>query len=1027
MMIDFFKKKNSITVYKPLCMGLLLCPTVVMAQYNDSIAYTRQLDDVVVQTAYGSARKSTLTGSISQVDSRDIDKRSVSTVTSVLEGNVSGVTVNNTYGQPGTSPDIVIRGIGTVNGTHEPLFVLDGAPYMGNIADLNPNDIESVTVLKDAAACALYGNRASNGVVLITSKRGTGEKMHFNLKANFGSYSRGIKEYSTVNPRQFMDVSWLNYRNSLVSSSKMTVDQASQYANENLIDKVVGLNIFNKPSNQLFDENGKLAADARILDGYNDDLDWYDQATRAGFRQEYNFSGSQNKGKADSYFSLGYVNEDGYVKDSGYERLNGRLALNYRPSRWFNTGVSMMGSHQNYSYTSGSVANTNSFTNIYNVCRNMAPIYPVHLHNADGSYLLDSNGNKQYDTGKVGDSSTRNQYQDRNIIWENEVNSRTTRRNSIQASAYATFKFLDDFSFTLKADGNEMNHLNTNYYSSLVGDGKGQNGAVQQMKYLFKTYSFQQQLRWNRSFGGHSLDVLVGHENFSYSYDYSYIYKNNETFEGKTNLSNFSTVAGSDGYGVDYRTESYLGRVRYSYLDRYNVEASVRRDGSSRFSKDSRWGTFGSVGANWIVSKEAFMQSVDWVNSLKLRADFGQVGNDAAAGYYQYMALYAASINAGKGAYYQEQLENLNLKWETGQSVGVAVDARLFNRWNISVEYFDKRTKDLLFNVYLPLSAGGNNKNEAVASSMQNIGTMSNRGVEIATDVDIVRTSDWTVNFSTNASFIKNEVVKLPAQYKDGILGDYHKIVEGKSLYEYYLYTFAGVDQLTGNSLYKADLNKYSVKNADKVVVAGNPSGADIANYVTEINGKYYVNNMSYAMKEFHGSALPKLYGSFTPSVRYKSFNLSAMFTYSIGGKVYDEVYKNLMSTSGTPSNYHSDIMKSWTQAPEGMTADSPDRIAPHGIPQVNSALSQYNNAASSRWLVDASYLVLKNLYASYDLPKVWTNTVGLQNVRVALSCENLFTCTKRRGMNPQQTYDGVQKNCLVTPRVFTVGIDVKF
>lgn len=1026
-MTDFFGKKISITVYKPLCMGLLLCPTVVMAQINDSIAYTRQLDDVVVQTAYGSAKKSTITGSISQIDSRDISKRSISSVTSALEGSVSGVTVNNTYGQPGTSPDIVIRGIGTVNGTHEPLFVLDGAPYMGNIADLNPNDIESVTVLKDAAACALYGNRASNGVILITSKKGKDEKMNFNLKANFGSYSRGMKEYETVNQRQFMDASWLNYRNSLVSSSNMAASDASQYASANLVDKVLFLNIFNKPANQLFDENGKLVADAKILDGYKDDLDWYDQATHAGFRQEYNFSGSQNSGKTDSYFSMGYINEDGYVKNSGFERLNGRLALNYRPSKWFNTGVSASGSHQNYNYATGSVADATKYTNLFNVCRNMAPIYPVHLHNTDGSYMLDSNGNKQFDTGTMGDVSTRNQYQDRNLVWENSLNSKTVSRNTIQASAYATFNFLQDFSFTLRADGNQASHFNKNYYSAVVGDGKGQNGMVENFDYKFKTYSFQQQLRWNKSFGDHNVDVLLGHENFSYSYDYSYIYKTNETFEGKTNLSNFSTTAATRGYSVDYRTESYLGRVRYSYLNRYNVEASLRRDGSSRFSKDSRWGTFGSIGANWNISKESFMKTLYWVNDLKLRADFGQVGNDAAAGYYAYMALYSASVNAGNGAYYQKQLENLDLKWETGQSFGVALDARLFNRWNLSVEYFDKRTKDLLFNVYLPLSAGGNSPTDATASSLQNIGTMSNRGVEINTDVDIVRTRDWTVNFSTNATFMKNKVVKLPTQYKDGIPYDYQKVVEGKSLYEYYLYTFVGVDQLTGNSLYKANLDNYCIKGSDNAVLAGNPNGTNIASVATEINGNYYVNNTSYAKKEFHGSALPKLFGSFTPSVRYKNFYLSAMFTYSIGGKVYDNVYKTLMSTSGTPSNYHVDITKSWTHAPEGMTADSPNRIATHGIPQINSALSSYNNAVSSRWLVDASYIVMKNLYVGYDLPKLWSNTIGMQNVKVSLSCENLFTCSKRRGMNPQQTNDGVQTNCLVTPRVFTIGIDVKF
>lgn len=1026
-MKSYLKESQAITVYKPLCIGLLFFPTLVFAQSNDSIAYSKNLDEIVVQTAYGSARKSTLTGSISQIEKKDIEKRPVSTITSALEGTMPGVTVNNTFGQPGSAPTITVRGIGTVNGTSEPLYVLDGAPYMGNIADLNPNDIESVTVLKDAASCALYGNRASNGVILITTSRGKGKKMSFNLKANFGTYSKGMKEYKTLNPRQYMETSWLDYRNSLVTGSKMSVADASRYATENLVDKVLKINIFSKPSNQLFDENGKLYSDAAILDGYKDDLDWYDQATRHGFRQEYNFSGSQRGMKNDSYFSVGYVNENGYLKDSGFERLNGRLAMNFRPYRWFNTGFSLMGSHQKSDVADGNVSESNRYTNAFFFCRNIAPIYPVHMHNADGSYLLDSNGNKQYDTGNNEAGQTRNQYLDRNIIYENQLNSRRTNRNTLYVSAYATVNFLDDFSFTMKLDGNEANHDARNYYNATVGDGKGSNGMMQSRKYNTKTYTFQQQLNWGRRFGGHSVSVLLGHENFSYSYDYDYLYKTNQTFAGKDNASNFSTVAGSAGYSIDYRTESYLGRVRYNYLDRYNVEASFRRDGSSRFSKQSRWGNFGSIGANWIISKEKFMENIGWVDNLKLRVDFGQVGNDAAADYYAYMALYAASVNAGEGAYYQEQLENLDLKWETGQSFGIALDARLFNRWNLSVEYFDKRNKNLLFDVYLPLSAGGNKPKDADAVATRNIGTMSNRGVEITTDVDIYRSRDWTVNFAANATFIKNKVVKLPEQNKSGILSDYFNIVEGKSLYEYYLYTYVGVDQMTGNSLYKADLSKYCVKNADKVVVAGNAKGTDISKAVTLINGEYYVNNPSYSYREFQGSAIPKFYGSFSPSVRYKSFTLSAMFTYSIGGKVFDNVYKTLMTTSGTPQNNHVDILKSWQGVPEGMTADSPDRIAPNGIPQINSGLSANNNAVSSRWLVDASYIVMKNLCASYDLPAAWIKTAGLQNVRLSFTCENLFTSTKRQGMNPQQNSNGFQYNCLVTPRVFTVGVDVKF
>lgn len=989
---------------------------------------SKSLDEVVVQVAYGAAKKSTLTGAVTQVDSKQIEVRPVSSVTSALEGTTSGVQINSTYGQPGEEPSIRIRGFGTVNGSATPLYVLDGVPFGGNISDLNSNDIESITVLKDAASCALYGNRASNGVILITTKRGKGEKMAFNLKVNQGTYSRGIKEYLVLNAKEFMETSWLNLRNSRISAGD---DQATAnaYASKNLINDELYLNIYNKADDQLFDANGKLVSDAQILDGYADDLDWYDNAIRDGYRQEYNFSGSQASAKSDYYFSVGYLNEKGYVTNSDFDRLTGRAAMNFHPKKWLNTGFTISGSHQKSNITNGN--SSASYTNAFMFCRDIAPIYPVHLHNADGSYQLDSFGNKQYDSGSYTDENgnpvlTRNQYQDRHVIWENELNENKSFRNTLQSSAYMDLKFLNDFTFTVKGELNVRNNENRTYNSALIGDGKGNNGRTKRTIYRYKNYTFQQQLNWNHTFGNHTVGVLLGHENYSYFYDYTYIYKTNQTFAGQDNLDNFTNLTNGSGYSNRYRTESYLGRIRYDYQEKYNVEASFRRDGSSRFAKESRWGNFGSIGASWVVTKEDFMKPISWVNNLKLRADYGLVGNDAGASYYSYMALYASNQNHNKGAYYLSQLANTKLKWETGASFGIGVDARLFNRWNISAEYFDKRNKDLLFDVYLPLSAGATSSSSAEATITENMGTISNRGFEINTDVDIFKNKDWTVNFSANASFIKNKIVELPEQDKDGIISGIYKIAEGKSRYEFFTYTYVGVDQMTGNSLYKANLENYHVTTADGQTV-GNADGNDISKYVTQIGNEYYVNNTSYALKEYHGSAIPKVYGSFAPSVRYKDLSLSLMFTYSIGGKVYDAVYSSLMSTGTSPSNYHKDILKSWSEIPSGMTEDSQDRIWYGGIPQINSSMTSTNNATSSRWLTDASYLVLKNINMSYSLPKAWVNALTLESIRLNLSCENAFTCTKRRGMNPQQSFNGYQYNYLVTPRVFTIGVDVKF
>lgn len=998
----------------------------------------KALDEVVVQVAYGAAKKSTLTGAVTQVDSKQIEVRPVSSVTSALEGTTSGIQINSTYGQPGTDAKISIRGFGTVNGKNtressslqtNPLYVLDGVPYGGNISDINTNDIESVTVLKDAASCALYGNRASNGVILITTKRGKGDRMNFNLKMNQGVYSRGIKEYKLLNADQFMETSWASLRNARMTAGDDAA-AAAEYATKNLIDEELYLNIYNKAKDQLFDANGKLVSDASILPGYAEDLDWYSNSIRSGHRQEYNFSGSQATAKSDYYFSLGYLDEKGYVSNSDFNRLNGRASMNFRPKKWFNTGFSLSASHQKSNLTNGN--SSGSYTNAFMYSRTIAPIYPVHLHNADGSYQLDSSGNIQYDPGSYTDADgatvlTRNQYQDRHVVWENELNKDQKFRNTIQGSAYANFIFLNDFTFTLKGELNLRNQESRTYNSAVIGDGKGNNGRTKREIYRYKNYTFQQQLNWNHTFGDHTVGVLLGHENYSYDRDYTYAYKTNETFANQDNLTNFTTITSSDGYSDAYRTESYLGRVRYDYQEKYNLEASFRRDGSSRFAKNSRWGNFGSVGANWMISKEKFMQSATWVNSLKLRADYGLVGNDAGANYYAYKALYLAEQNNNSGAFFLEQLANEDLKWETSASFGVGVDARFFNRWNLSAEYFDKRNKDLLFDVYLPLSAGATSTSSAQATITQNLGTIANKGFEINTDVDIFKNKDWTVNFAANLSYIKNKITKLPEQDKDGIVeSSIYKIVEGKSRYEFYTYTYVGVDQMTGNALYKANLEDYHVTAADGSVV-GNADGNDISKNVVKIGDNYYVNKTTYALKEFHGSAFPKVYGSFTPSVRYKNFNLAAMFTYSLGGKVYDAVYRSLMTSGTSPSNYHEDILKSWSGVPEGMTEESADRIWYDGIPQVNSSTSSDNNDTSSRWLTSANYLVFKNLNMSYELPKNWVRAISMESIRLSFSCENVFTFTKRRGMNPQQSFDGYQYNYLVTPRVFTIGVDVKF
>ena len=990
------------------------------------------LDEVVV-VAYGTQKKTSLTGSIQEVKSDAIELRPTTSVASALEGSVTGVQVNSTVGAPGEDPQIRIRGVGTVNGSSSPLYILDGVPYSGSISDLNPQDIESMSVLKDAASAALYGNRASNGVILITTKKGKQGKMNITFDVKQGTYSRGIAEYDRLGAREWMEAQWLNMKNNRMAAGDDAAT-AGAYASKHLIADRLQLNIFDKADEALFTADGKLVSDARIKGTYGEDLDWYKQAIGHGYRQEYNFNANGATEKSDYLVSLGYLDEQGYLKTSGFDRLSARLSGNIQPAEWLKVGVSLNATHQNFNAGYGT---GNANTNPFNFCRKISPIYPVHAHNlTTGEYYLDGMGNLMYDGGSYIDPDgqvvhTRNQYPDRHIIWENQLNTDKIIRNTVNSIAYANIILPYNFTLSLKGSLNLSNDSENKYYSAVIGDGKANNGRLRRTDVRQKNYTFQQQLHWRQEFGVHSVDALLGHESYKLTRNYMASGKDSEIVPNLTNLLNFTQFAQLYDYNDNYALESYLGRVRYGYDSRYNIEFSFRRDGSSRFAKNARWGNFWSTGASWVISNEKFMKQYDWVNYLKLRADYGEVGNDSGSGLYGYMALYQQDVHAGKGAYYISQLPNEDLKWETGQSWGVAIEGRLFNKLNFNVEYFDRRNKDLIFNVYNPLSAGATDTTTPQSVTTMNLGTISNHGVEISGDMDVYKSKNWSVNVGASITFEKNKVVKLPEQNRDGIIDGTKKIVEGMDRYQFYTYTWEGVNTKNGLSLYKFNGDEYFF--TDGGTTYGNPAGTEITgsqkNAVVVIDGTPYSYLTTYGKREFHGSAMPTAYGSFNFSVSYKAFSLYTLFTYQLGGKVMDSNYQLLMNSQSTPTALHKDVLKGWT-AEQATAIDAIDR---NGVPMLSDApvivsgLEADLNSTSSRWLTSASYLILKNINLSYQLPKELVRKAGIENVMLTLTCENLFTLTARKGMNPQQNFAGTQSATFVTPRIFSAGVNIKF
>lgn len=976
-----------------------------------------QLGEAIV-VAYGEMKREAITGAVSSVSSKDLEKRTLSSVSSAIEGSSPGI-LTTTSGAPGSAPDIRIRGFTSISGSNTPLYVIDGVPMSGNMIDYNANDVESITVLKDAASAALYGNRASNGVILITTKKGKGATPTFRLSMNQGIYSKATPEMEKMNAYEFMEANYQGLYWSLVNdpSSAYHSNQTglSQYVRDHVLDYLI-YNIFDVADNDLYQANGKLNPNAKIRSQY-DDLDWMDALVGTGHRQEYFFSADGRSEKSSFYVSGGYLNEKGYMDNDKLQRYNGRANISFTPKSWFKMGLVANGSYQK-SDNVNTDSNT-GYINPFYYGRYMSPIYPIYLHDmTTGDYILDEDGNKQYDDGTT---YGRNQNNGRHILWERELNFDKTYRTTLGANVWATVTFLKDFQFTVKGDANLRNSERRLYRNATIGDAKGVGGSTSGTFYKYHTITGQQQLTWDRNFGSHHVDALASHENYDYSYRYNYAYKTTEAYPGQGEFANFSEPSSISGYESGYKTESFLGRIRYSYDNKYFFDTSIRTDGSSRFHPDNRWGTFWSAGASWSIHREEFMRNAKFINTLKLRVSYGQVGNDRGVDYYEWQDLYSNTVNGGLPASYKNQNGGgETLTWESANSFGIAAEARLWNRVNIAIEYFDKTSKDILFQLDNPLSTGSISTSSMGATRWINSGNIANRGIEITADVDVVKTSDWAWNVAANATFMKNKITKLPDEMLDYI-SSYRKYSIGHSIYEWWVYQFAGVDQMTGKELYYINEDLYDPTGQD-----GN-RGTVTSEHLVKIGDKYYTSHYSYAKKDWSGSALPDVYGSFGTNLTYKNLSFNALFTYSIGGKIYDSYYNSLISVGTSPSNIHRDLLNAWSGVPDGMTENSAGRLDPNGTPAIDYYMDSYRTAMSSKNLISRSYLTIKTLSVSYMFPKKWANAIDLSSISVRAGVENLWTFTAKKGLNPQYSFGGTRLNDYDGARIVSFALDLKF
>ena len=485
-----------------------------------------------------------------------------------------------------------------------------------------------------------------------------------------------------------------------------------------------------------------------------------------------------------------------------------------------------------------------------------------------------------------------------------------------------------------------------------------------------------------------------------------------EVISGIYDFENFTSINELSSYTNRYRKEGYFGRLNYDYADKYYASISYRHDGSSRFSKDNRWGNFWSFGASWRISEEDFMKDISWLSNLKLRASYGQTGNDAIldadddASYYPYQLLYTLGVNnASEAGIYLSSLVDTNLKWETQVSADVAIEFGLFdNRLTGSLEYFTKQSKDLLFDTSIPLSNGVN-------SIVQNIGKVKNNGVEFDLNYQLLRRNDWTFSIGVNGTHIKNKVTQLPAGNENGIVTGSKKYMVGHSIYEFWLRQWYGVNPENGDGLYYLDTDAYN--EADGTL------SESVKSTLVTIDGKQLTNSYRYAKYDYSGSAIPKLYGGFNFNLGYKDFELSAVFSYSLGGKVLDLTYANLMATDEFGYAMSEDVKKAW-QKPGDIT-DVPrlDANSTHA--------TSIGQSYSTRWLTNANYLNLRTVTLSYNLPAKWLHHVMVKNARLSVSAENLFMIKARQGLNPQANYAGVSYNEYMPARNITLGLNVSF
>ena len=1020
-----------------------MVPQTVKAGKNlkISLATDQQSLDELVVVAFGTAKKSAFTGSATVVGTEELAKSQVTSVTNALAGAVPGVQLTSANGAPGSTSTIRIRGFSSLNAGNDALIILDGAPYSGDLSNINPNDVESMTVLKDAASNALYGARGANGVIMITTKKSkAGRDAKVTLDAKYGWNSRALQHYDVINdPAEYYEMQYKALYNNYVSNGA-SASSAWASANSALTGDVsiggLGYNIWTVPEGQmLIGQNGRMNPNAtlgRVVNYKGQDYlitpdDWEDEATRTGIRQEYNVSVNGANEKSNFYASFGYLKNEGITYKSDLTRITGRLRADYQAKKWLKVGANLSFAH----FDGNSLSNNGSSSstgNIWACTSQIAPIYPLYIRDGKGNVMVDDNGITMLDYGNGTNAGLSRPFlSDANPIQDVKLNTRNYNGNAASANGFVDIDFFPGLKLTINGTYT-LDETRTNYvYNGYYGQFDTTGGTVAMYHTRTYDYNLQQLLNYTTTIADkHNLTALVGHEYYDTRY-YEVGGEKSKMFSPDNKELNGAVVdgQGAESYQTRYNNEGYFGRLQYDYEGRYFGSASIRTDASSRFAKDHRWGTFWSIGGAWLINKEKWFKA-PWVDELKFKASIGQQGNDNI-GSYRYTDMYSISNSSGNigTSFYSKGTEDIT--WEKNTNFNTGFE---FSFWHSkltgSLEYYYRKTTDMLFSFSVAPSLG-------YSSYYDNVGSLYNTGVELNLNYNAIRTKDvqWDIHY--NIASLRNRLTMLHPDKKTSTVYDasgnpYYGyasgsffITEGASMYTWRLKEYAGVSE-DGQSMWYKNVYEKDANNSDVLYDESGNVVDDSYKGIThkKVTGRETTTTYSdadyYVTKQ---TTIPKFYGGFGTTVRAYGFDLSVNLSYQIGGKGYDGSYATFMQspTSSTGGyNIHKDLYKAWTSA--NNTSN---------IPRFQFG-DLYSSASSTRFLTDASYLNIENINFGYTLPASVLRSIRLEALRIYLACENVAYISKRKGFDPRQTYTGSTNATTYSPmRTISIGATVTF